>query len=479
MRYRLDPTWWRHSRADGETLVAGTPTRIFRFRSSATALLDTLEAGGDLDATTGDLQTRLVEAGVIHPYFPTQPDGADLDTCDDPGTIDLAQVTVVIPALVDERTSLEALVTRLPEAVSIVIVDDGSPSPIVDVPRARILRNMTSLGPAAARNRGLSSVTTDFVLFLDHDVIVPETGATIDFWQPLLWHLQDPSVVLVAPRVRSRPGSTVLARYETSRSPLDMGDVPARIHPGSRVAYVPSAAVLIRTRTLRDVGGFDESLRYGEDVDLVWRLIDGGHMCRYEPGTELHHTPRQSWRAFLDQRFRYGTAAASLEARHPGSTRPVRLNRWSATVVALVLCRRPVLAVGVLTTTIVRLSARLATMPDRWLVSLRLVCLSHLFALRAVLDSSVRTWWPITALVSFVSRPLRAVITAHLLVRPVSMWITTRVTRRRHGRAHDPATLDPIRTLGIGIADDLAYGSGVWVGAIRARDSACLRPRVD
>ena len=45
------------------------------------------------------------------------------------------------------------------------------------------------------------------------------------------------------------------------------------------VPYVPSAALIVRTELAR----FDEALRYGEDVDLVWRLHDAGHRVIYDP----------------------------------------------------------------------------------------------------------------------------------------------------------------------------------------------------
>ena len=53
----------------------------------------------------------------------------------------------------------------------------------------------------------------------------------------------------------------------------------------TRVAYVPTAALLVRRAALGD--GFDESLRNGEDVDLVWRLIEAGWRVRYEPAVQV------------------------------------------------------------------------------------------------------------------------------------------------------------------------------------------------
>ncbi|MYR59508.1 glycosyltransferase, partial [Streptomyces sp. SID625] len=148
------------------------------------------------------------------------------------------------------------------------------------------VRHPVSRGPAAARNSGWRLAGTELVAFLDADV-VPEPG----WLEALLPHFADPRVAAVAPRVRSRPGGSVLERYERERSPLDLGPLPAVVRPGSRVSYVPTAALVVRVSALRALDGFDESLRYGEDVDLVWRLAARDLLVRYEPGSEVRHAP--------------------------------------------------------------------------------------------------------------------------------------------------------------------------------------------
>ena len=74
-----------------------------------------------------------------------------------------------------------------------------------------------------------------------------------------------------------------VARYDAEHSPLDLGPEPARVRAGTRVSYVPAAAIVCRVDAIREIGGFDEALRFGEDVDLVWRLDAAGWRCRYEP----------------------------------------------------------------------------------------------------------------------------------------------------------------------------------------------------
>ena len=89
-----------------------------------------------------------------------------------------------------------------------------------------------------------------------------------------------------APARRSSTATTSLAR------PLDLGPVEGRVRARTRVSYVPAAAVVVRTTPSGEVGGFDEDLRVGEDVDLVWRLDEAGWRCRYEPAAAVTHAVR-------------------------------------------------------------------------------------------------------------------------------------------------------------------------------------------
>ena len=45
--------------------------------------------------------------------------------------------------------------------------------------------------------------------------------------------------------------------------------------------------------------------------------------------------------------------------------------------------------------------------------------------------------------------------------------------------AAERRALDPVRFAALHVADDLAYGSGVWLGCLRARTLAPLLPRIE
>src|SRR6266536_2390567 len=145
----------------------------------------------------------------------------------------------------------------------------------------------------------------------------------------LLPHFADPAVGAVAPRiVPHEAGRTWLARYEGASSTLDMGRRPSIVRPGSRVPYVPGAALVVRKQAAGI--GFAEDMPVGEDVDFVWRLGAAGSRVRYEPAAAMGHEHRVRLRQWFARRKDYGTSAATLEQRHPGAVRPLYASAWTA-----------------------------------------------------------------------------------------------------------------------------------------------------
>src|SRR6202042_198602 len=145
-----------------------------------------------------------------------------------------------------------------------------------------------------------------------------------------------------APPGAAPPGAAPPGAAAGQGSVLDLGDRAARVAPMTRVAYVPTAALLVRRAALG--GGFDESLRYGEDVDLVWRLIEAGWRVRYDPGVRVGHAEPPSRPELLRRRFQHGRSAAPLPRRHPGAVAPLVLQPWPTITMAALLGRRPATA---------------------------------------------------------------------------------------------------------------------------------------
>lgn len=438
--WRTDRSWRRIG--DGRVLLAGSPMRLFRVSTAGAYALDQLEQGHTPSGGRA-LIDRLVDTGALHPN-PVQ------------SNIPFEDVTVVVPC----RGSL----TSIPP-LRTVVVDDASDTPITvnTTTDVHVIRLDQNVGPAGARNVGLGAVDTPFVVFVDADVEVP--AHSLEWLEPLLAHFHDARVAAVAPRIVSKPGPHLIDRYEQCASPLDLGDEPARVAPGTRVSYVPAAVLVCRTTMLREVGGFDEALRTGEDVDLVWRLHAAGHHVRYEPSVQLQHRARSTWGATARQRLGYGESAAALDHRHPGAVAPVRCNSWSLAVWTLLLLRRPLPALGLALGTSIALARKLRGVPPR--ASVRMALQGHLAVGEQLARAVRRVWWP-AAVALLWSRAGRRWLLAALAV-PVALDVARATPERRR------ATLaaSPARLL-----DDAVYGVGVWRGVWRYRSARALLPKV-
>jgi mycofactocin system glycosyltransferase len=442
IRYVLDRSAQRLD--GGRALLGGSPLSLFRLSDRGAAVLDRLTAGEPAPPGSATLVDRLVDAGALHPRPGRGPyDGGD--------------VTVVIPV---RDHDVGPTLAALDSVGAVIIVDDGSDLP-VDAAAGTVLRRPVSGGPAAARNTGLAAVATPIVAFVDADC-VPQPG----WLGPLLAQFADERVAAVAPRVASpaAPGASTLARYESVRSPLDLGADPARVRAGTRVAYVPAAALVVRTDALLDAGGFDEGLRWGEDVDLVWRLDESGRCVRYEPEAVVDHAPRATLWAWMAQRAAYGSSAAGLSRRHPRAVPPVAVSGWSVAVWTLAMAGAPVLAVAVAGGTAAALARKLRGLPRPFAEALRLAGRGHLFAGRQLASAVTRAWWPVLLLGATRSRRVRRTLVLAALVPPVVDWVRQR------------PPLDLVRYIGLRLLDDLSYSVGLWRGAIDERTVDPLLP---
>ncbi|SFW79285.1 mycofactocin biosynthesis glycosyltransferase MftF [Amycolatopsis australiensis] len=439
---RLTPGLW----------FGGSPARVLRLTAAGRAAWRELADGPVTSAAGGALARRLTDAGLAHPVPPAPTRAADL--------------TVVVPVL-DRPAELARCLASLDGRHPVLVVDDGSAGPaalaaVAAAHGAELVRRDVNGGPGAARNTALAHVSTDLVAFVDSDCVAPGPWA-----QRLAAHFADPLLAAVAPRVRALAPDTAAGKYTRAASSLDLGDRPARVAPGTRTSYVPTAALVVRRSAVTAAGAFDPRLRVGEDVDLVWRLHAAGRRVRYAPDVHVGHHEPATWRGLLARRFRYGTSAAPLAQRHPDALAPLVLHPWPALTVAALLARRPALAAGAFGTAV--------------LTMLKTLRANHIPAggvVRATGTAVRQTWLGagryttqlaapvLLAFLTRASRGRRAALASLLLGPPLTAWW-------KSGRE-----LDPVRYTAGALADDLAYGAGVWAGCLAHRTTVPLRPRI-
>lgn len=205
----------------------------------------------------------------------------------------LPRVSVIVPIY----NVADTLPTTLPSwlgqehPAEWILVDDGSTDSTSSVLTSctagcsfvRLLTHERNRGRAAARNTGIEAATGDVLLFLDADMR-PEP----DFvGQHALLH-RDPGVagVVSNPVLEGLDPADPYHRYLRSRR--GAGAVgPGRPLP---FKYFIIGYTSVKAQAVREVGGFDERLTYGEDLDFAYRLAqEHPEGLRYSEKPVVHH----------------------------------------------------------------------------------------------------------------------------------------------------------------------------------------------
>jgi mycofactocin glycosyltransferase len=240
-----------------------------------------------------------------------------------------------------------------------------------------------------------------------------------------------------------------------------MGDHSALVVPGGKVSFVPSACLMVRRSAFG--GGFDEALRVGEDVDLVWRLFDQGWLVRYDADIVVTHHARSSWDKWWRQRQEYGASTGELAKRHGSRLAPVRADPWTLLAWTSVLLGQPALGARVVRSARNHARERFFEGEDS----------PDYVANVVVTRNMVRAGGPLAraATRTFGVGLLAAALHPRLRQRALILFAVGTAWRWRHHRLH-------VSDVPLGVADDLAYGVGVAQGAWRSKSLRALTPYI-
>jgi mycofactocin system glycosyltransferase len=432
---------------DRNFLVGGTPWRLLRLPGRSLDVAQRWKSGDVVRLGEQAFARTLIRQGFLHPVYT--------------GDFGLEDVDVVIPVHNDVE-SLAQLLAQL-SGLHVTVVDDASTVPALVRECARefgatLVRLDENLGAAGARNAGADATTRPFVCFVDDDVLLSNARGVLS---SLRAQFQYGELGACAPRVLGAEGSGIRERFEQRFGPLDMGPREAIVVPGGPVNYVPSACLMVRREAFGV--GFDEDLRLGEDVDFIWRLHDRDWLVRYLANVEVSHRARRTWRRWWIQRVRYGGSSSELARRHHDRLAPVRADAWNAVAWLSVLIGKPALALRIARVTRDRLTATLSDQADD----------PRALANAIVTRTMVRTGAPLSrAIVRTYGLVLLVAALHPRLRRPaLTLFALGTAWRWRHQRLH-------VGDVPLALADDAAYGVGVFQGAWREKSLVALTPRI-
>lgn len=196
------------------------------------------------------------------------------------------EVSFIVPALNEEQhirrciDSIRQLAQSAEARIGeIIVVDNYSQDRTAEIADELgcELRSSQRRVPGHARNLGAAIARGEIFAFVDADCELP-----VEWLARLVGHLADDNVCAVGAAMAG-PGSAAswverdwyaLAHHRTK----SVEEVP----------WLPSFNLMVRRDAFEAVGGFDESLVTGEDVDLGYRLADQGRLLA-DGGVSVTH----------------------------------------------------------------------------------------------------------------------------------------------------------------------------------------------
>jgi len=221
------------------------------------------------------------------------------------------RVSVIIAAYNAEETldaQLDALERQTADfSFEVLVCDNGSTDGTAALTRRRMQRTphlrlidaSARRGPGAARNAGARAARAPFLVFCDADDVVA------DDWLALM-HGSLSEAPFVSgtsrrPELNSRPENPTYFDWSLYRMPFF-----------PYLAGAGAGNMGIHKAVFDEVGGFDETLRTGEDLDLCWRVQLAGYPLIANDSAIVNVSNRTGLRATMRQGFGYGVGDKML-----------------------------------------------------------------------------------------------------------------------------------------------------------------------
>ena len=246
------------------------------------------------------------------------------------------------PDEVDEL--LESLCSQTLKDFEVVIVEDGSEIPCKDVcdKYANILDlhyyQKDNSGPGQSRNYGAERAKGDWLIILDSDVVLPP-GYMESVEQNTQYSTLNTQLTCWGGPDASHPSFTPVQKAISYS--MTSFFTTGGIRGGKKKLdkfYPRSFNMGIRRDVYLQLGGFSK-MRFGEDIDFSYRIVEAGYQPQLFPEAWVWHKRRTDFRKFFRQVYNSGIARINLEKRHPNTLKLVHLlpSVFTIGVIAMVL----------------------------------------------------------------------------------------------------------------------------------------------
>jgi len=220
---------------------------------------------------------------------------------------------------------LESLCSQTVKDFEVIIVEDGSQKTCKDVcdKYAGILDlhyyYKENSGPGQSRNYGAERAKGEWLIVLDSDVVLPTDYLTHvdDSLRPELSAWGGPDAAHDSFTDTQKAISYSMTSFFTTGG----------IRGGKKKLdkfFPRSFNMGIRRDVYLQLGGFSK-MRFGEDIDFSYRIVEAGYQTALLPDAWVWHKRRTDFRKFFRQVYNSGIARINLSKRHPGTLKLVHL----------------------------------------------------------------------------------------------------------------------------------------------------------
>ena len=243
------------------------------------------------------------------------------------------------PDEVDEL--LESLCGQTVKAFEVIIVEDGSTRDcraVVEKYQDRLdvkYFAKPNSGPGQSRNYGAERAQGEYLIVLDSDVVLPRA-----YIKEVSRELEQAPTEAFGGPDRAHDSFTPVQKAISYSMTSFFTTGGIRGGKKKLDKFFPRSFNMgIRRDVYKQLGGFSK-MRFGEDIDFSYRIVEAGYSPRLFPEAWVWHKRHTDFRKFFRQVYNSGITRINLEKLHPGTMKLVHLLPMVFTVgvIALVLC---------------------------------------------------------------------------------------------------------------------------------------------
>ena len=218
---------------------------------------------------------------------------------------------------------IQSIVDQKYRDLEIIVIEDGSSissNDIINSFKNKInlqYHEISNQGPGLARNHGAKFAHAEWIIFFDSDCIIPKNY----FYEVNEFLKSNVDIHFFGGPDKSKKNFSFLQKAisYSMTSVLTTGGIRGSQYSVDK--FLPRSFNMgVKKKNFLEIGGFS-SMRFGEDLDLTYRLLSSGAKSSGIKNAYVYHKRRNNLIGFFNQIFSSGNARVKLNKKHKGTFR--------------------------------------------------------------------------------------------------------------------------------------------------------------